>query len=182
MFKFREDLKDEIKELRIKLDDKEDELRIVQRDTKRTIDDLTYENSKLLERVDEKPPRSIQECQRIIDKLKIENEKLRVENKELSANEAALNLKIANNEINVLQSEVALKNKLIKELSNLPDVKRMIDNVANMRVPAVEEFKSLFELIKNDSSIKLMENLNNLPKRIEEVLRDGRFGRGPGYM
>lgn len=182
MFKFREDLKDEIKELRIKLDDKEDELRIVQRDTKRTIDDLAYENSKLLERVDEKPPRSIQECQRIIDKLKIENEKLSVENKELSANEAALNLKIANNEINVLQSEVALKNKLIKELSNLPDVKRMIDNVANMRVPAVEEFKSLFELIKNDSSIKLMENLNNLPKRIEEVLRDGRFGRGPGYM
>ena len=111
-----------------------------------------------------------------LDKLFEQIDKLKIELKESNANNLTLDLQKANNEIEVLKAELHLKNKLVKELSNLPDVKRMIDNVANLRVPAIDEMKEIFSLFDGSKMTEMVKEISNLKNYIMESRRYDEYG------
>lgn len=105
-----------------------------------------------------------------VEKLNVEVEDLKKQLKEASAQSREVDLQKALNEIEVLRAELSLKDKLVKELSNLPDVKRMIDNVANLRVPAIDEMKEIFTLFDGSKATKTMNEINKLSNMVKELI------------
>lgn len=74
-------------------------------------------------------------------------------------------------EIKVLKTEIDFKDKLVEQLGALPDVKKMIDTVSSMRIPAVDEMKELYNSFRGSDFDKFSNNIQTLTSKVDEVLQ-----------
>jgi len=89
--------------------------------------------------------------------------------RESNSNKFEFDAKKLEKEVEVLNKELELKNKLVESLSELPNIKRMIDNVAKLRVPAIDEMEKIFKILDSSKATDIITELNNVKSKIEET-------------
>lgn len=99
------------------------------------------------------------------------NEELEGRLAEASISKTQISLQKAQAEIEILKTELELKNKLVKSLSELPDVKRMIDNIASMRIPAIDEMKEMFNMLDGTKTKDLLSEMKTLEETMDSLAK-----------
>lgn len=196
MFNKEKALKSEVKELWRKLDQRDDIIDDLKRENERDRNahevklesfkiELEMQETKLIGKCDmmEQKVRILenkltQYSGTDLDEALVKIKKLEEENNILQAASREVELKKAKNEISVLKSELELKDKLVKELSNLPDVKRMIENVANLRVPAIDEMEKIVGMLDRSKLTEVIQEIGSLR---EIVMKSNAYDRYNPY-
>lgn len=176
-----------ISELKSIIIQKDEEIEKLKRDKRDSIDDLLYEYGRKIKLI-QNDKRDLEDEISALKTKKTELEDLKSRNllKEIrqledklhraSSDSINIELEKARSRIEVLQSEVELKDKLVKSLSELPDVKKMIDNVASLRVPAIDEMKEIFKLFDSNSSKDLMKQIEELNNKLNIQYKNNGYG------
>jgi TolA-binding protein len=125
---------------------------------KEELRDYEYSNIKSLK--DE-----VEELQTRIQKMKFEEDN-DTKNIELKTANATLNA-----ELKVVKSEVEYLKKLLNTYQELPDVKRMIENLSSLAVPNLEEIKKLAEVLNNNKTSDVVGLLKDSNDKLDNACR-----------
>lgn len=97
-----------------------------------------------------------------------------------SVDAVQVQLQKALNEVDILKTQLKHKDALVKNLSSMPDVKKMIDTVANLRVPALDEMKEIFNMVDQSGAKELAATMAQFDSKLSIIssnVEDLRFQR-----
>jgi hypothetical protein len=91
--------------------------------------------------------------------------------KDLKGKDDTFKIRDLEKQIDIKNKEIKYKDDLLTKYQDLPDVKRMLDVISEMRVPAVDEMKNMFELFSNKEATKQLSETLNMLKESNEIVK-----------
>jgi hypothetical protein len=102
--------------------------------------------------------------------LKSELQKLKKEIAEEKLKNTDVEKQTLEKEIEVLKAELKLKNSLITQLQSYPDVQKMINNLADLRVPAIEQMKEIFSIADTSKVLEVHKKIDDLREDLRQFI------------
>jgi uncharacterized protein (DUF111 family) len=152
--KLWEDEKDKLSELNLEIKKLKLEIKNYEID----IDELEKQNKKLSN----------------LDSSELEEElnELKEYIKDNSLNDVNFKLLKIQKENEVLRVEIEYKDNLLEKYQELPDIKKMLSSIQDLKVPAIDDLKDLFNLFKNDNLMNRLDEINkNINMYMEKLVR-----------
>lgn len=124
-----------------------------------------------------------------IKKLKTENDSLREtiakwqfkEKNDTSNIELKTENKILKSELEVQESENKHIRGLLEAYRAMPDIKNIVDSLASLAVPHIDELKEFSKIISDSKIIQLCEELSKTNSNMKAIAETLKYGSWRGY-
>jgi len=84
-------------------------------------------------------------------------------------------IKTLQKDIEFLKKEIAYKDELLVKYQELPDIKKMLSGIQDLKVPAIDDLKKMFDIFKDNT---MVDKMSKLEIAIGNIIRAMENNRG----